>query len=336
MKGSAGRATVAVGATVVVAAAAATLVTVQPFSDGGGSGPELAVTTTAGPPAVPEYGAYIGAWTKPENYSQQGRIEAVESLERDVGRRFDIVHTYRRWQQGFPSRSDMVFMRRGSMLLLSWGGTDTREIAAGRHDGVIRERARAIRATGKPIFLEWRWEMDRPNLRSEVHSPADYIAAWKHIRAIFEEERVTNVAWVWGPTAHGFQRWNAAAYYPGDEQVDWVCADVYPGRGTYNGFAEVAEPFLEWASDRPKPIMIGEYGVPLDYGGRRAQWLRDAADTAREHPQIKAMCYFDSNPKGHGPGRSYGLAGDVPALDAFREMATDPYFNPLGQPVQRA
>jgi beta-mannanase len=176
--------------------------------------------------------------------------------------------------------------------------------------------------------------MDRPNLRFEVGSPADYVAAWKHIRLIFAEQHVTNVAWVWCPTARGFASGSAQAYYPGNSEVDWVCADTYPRPRSRASFAAILQPFLTWAARHPKPIMIGEYGVPQTYGAPlRAQWLRGAEQTVVRDRQIKALVYFDSNTTQTSPESSFGL--DAGPLAAFRGIADNRYFNPRGVPVNR-
>ena len=275
------------------------------------------------------HGAYFGARVRPPVLTQPAEIAAVQHLQGEIGRRLDIVHVFHMWQDPFPASSDLAFLRQGSMLLLSWSGADTRAIAAGKDDSLIRQRALAVKASGRRIFLEWRWEMDRPGLRAQVHSPADYIAAWDHIRSIFTQEQVDNVAWVWCPTASGFATGNAGAYYPGDNEVNWVCADAYPGPGPYRSFATVVQPFLDWASRHHKPVMIGEYGVPADTYGpwQRAQWLWDAARTVQGHTQIKALVYFDANAQ-----HSYALTAGLPALQAFRNIAHVPYFNPVNLP----
>jgi hypothetical protein len=279
-------------------------------------------------PTPPAHGAFFGARVKGATYTDSADIAAVAHLQQDIGRRLAIVHVYHLWQDPFPSSSDLAFLRQGSTLLLSWSGTDTRAIAAGRYDSMIRQRALAVKALGRRIFLEWRWEMDRPGLQAQIHSPADYIAAWDHIRSIFAEEHVTNVGWVWCPTADGFATGKAPAYYPGNSAVDWVCADAYPGYGPYRSFANIVTPFLSWASHHRKPVMIGEYGAPSTYGPQqRAQWLLNAARTVRDNPQVKALVYFDANAK-----RSYSLGPGSPALEAFRRIAHFPYFNPAGQP----
>ena len=164
------------------------------------------------PPAT---GAYFGAWVDPTMYGQHGHISAVDSLQLQIGRRLDIVHTYLRQPATFPTPSDLAWVRQGSMLLVSWALNDSRGIAAGEWDAAIRQRAREIKALGKPVFLEWRWEMDRRTCATQVGSPADYIAAWKHIRLIFAEQHVTNVAWVWCPTARGFASGTRPGLLPG-------------------------------------------------------------------------------------------------------------------------
>jgi hypothetical protein len=296
-----------------------------------GAVPAPRASTTVNPataPAPPARGAYLGAWVGPDVYTQANEISAVDSLQTVLGHKLSIVHTYLKWQAPFPTPSDMAFVRQGSTLLISWAGTDTRQITSGADDNWIRTRARQIKALGKPVFLEWRWEMDRPNLRSQEHSGADYVAAWDHIRAIFSAVGVTNAAWVWCPTAAGFSDGQAAAFYPGNNEVDWICADAYPEYGTNASFAATVTPFLAWASKHGKPVMIGEFGVPESYGAQqRAQWLRAAQHVVLADQQIKALLYFDANPPGQGPAGRYAL-GDTAALSAFRAIADQPYFNP--------
>ncbi len=293
-------------------------------------------TTTVNPlraPSTPVRGAYLGAYVQPVTYTQPADIAAIQTLQGQIGRRLGIVHSYLRWQVPFPTASQQAILRQGSTLLLSWAGADTRAIASGVYDSWIREQARAIKATHKRIFLEWRWEMNRPGLIPEIHSPADYIKAWDHIRSIFASQHVKNVAWVWCPSVKGFgisfRYAPGAAFYPGNNEVDWLCVDAYPQPGPFVSFADLVEPFLAWASHIPKPIMIGEFGVPRSYAPKvRAQWLRAAAQAVRADSQIKALVYFEGDPPGSMPAKKYGLdAGSLPLL-AFRAIAQEKYFNP--------
>jgi hypothetical protein len=334
-----GRTVALIAAVAVAVVVIVVLAVTNPFRNGQDqtmTGPTATPTTTVNPreaPSTPATGAYFGAWVKPPVHNQKTRIAMVNALQQQIGRRLDIVHIYLKADALFPTTSDLTFVRQGSMLMVSWALNDTKAIESGAYDSLIRQRAQEIKAVGKPIFLEWRWEMDRPNLRSQIHSAADYIAAWKHIRGTFAQQHVDNVAWVWCPTSRGFASGEAGAFYPGDNAVDWICTDAYPGPGPHRSFADVVRPFLAWSSHHPKPIMIGEYGVPLSYPPQeRARWLRSAALTAQGDPQIKALVYFDSNPTGHLADHRFSL--DSPeALQAFRAIADDRYFNPRSVPI---
>ena len=204
MTASRGRTALVAGAMILAVVAAAGIVKVAAGWHRPGATVAGGTASPSKAPVPPVRGAYFGARVRPPVLTQPAEIAAVQHLQGEIGRRLDIVHVFHMWQDPFPASSDLAFLRQGSMLLLSWSGADTRAIAAGKYDSLIRQRALAVKASGRRIFLEWRWEMDRRGLRAQVHSPADYIAAWDHIRSIFTHEQVDNVAWVWCPTASGF------------------------------------------------------------------------------------------------------------------------------------
>ena len=54
---------------------------------------------------------------------------------------------------------------------------------------------------------------------------------------------LSNVSWVWCPTVGGFASGEAPAYYPGDDEVDWTCVDVYAG-SVLRPMSELLDPFL--------------------------------------------------------------------------------------------
>ncbi|WP_433374689.1 glycosyl hydrolase [Actinoplanes sp. CA-142083] len=282
----------------------------------------------SGPVRAPKKGALVGAWIKPDELTHVGRLAAVDTLENDLGRKLSIINTYRRFEQMVGTSSDKEFLAQGATLMVSWATGDNRSILDGEHDDLIRKQARAIRKIHRPVLLRMRWEMDRPNLRATMWSGGDYIAAWKYVRAIFKQERANNVSWVWCPTAEGFIRGDAADFYPGDDQVDWTCVDVYAGE-VFQPIGKLMGPFLTWAAQHPKPIVIGEFGVAKAWGSAgRAAWLKDAERTFKANPQIKAVAYFESDPEGNGPTKQFQLTGDKAAFRAFHALAKDPYFNP--------
>lgn len=284
-----------------------------------------------GPPRVPTKGAYLGAFAlSSPTFTQDAYISSTQQLETAICRRLAIVHSYLQWQKPFPVESEVDASHSGQILLLSWTGTDMAEMASGADDAEIRQVAAEIASLHTPVLLELRWEMERPNLASVVHSPATFIAGWDHTRAVFQQAGVTNASWVWCPTATGFAQGTAEAYYPGAAEVDWICTDAYPNpTGPVQSLQSELQPFLSWAGQQGKPLMLGEFGVPQSYSSDdRKSWLQDAATFIRHTPQIKAAVYFDYNPVGHHSDRDYWLEPGSSALAAFRDLANEPWFRP--------
>ena len=296
------------------------------------TGPTATATASPTPaiatrgPAAPVTGAWVGAWVKPKVATDAGRVAAITGFESQIGRPLNVVNVYHS-TEAFPTTADRQFLAQGKTLMISWAGDDTLAINSGQDDALIRARAEGVKALGVPILLRWRWEMNRPNLAASVGSPAAYVAAWKHVRAIFTAVGATNAGWVWCPLATNFDATNAAAFYPGDDQVDWLCADVYPGPA-YDSFSAVAQQFVTWAGGHHRPIIIGEYGAQnLGNATQRAQWLTAATEYAKQQPQIKAMVYFEARVEQGTKSRDFTLVGTGTPLAAFRAMAHDPYFN---------
>src|SRR5947208_885142 len=83
----------------------------------------------------------------------------------------------------------------------------------------------------------------------------------QRIVTIFRNQGADNVRWVWCPNAWAFNDGTAQQFYPGDDFVDWTCADGYnwaPGRprGQYPPFMDIFQGFYGWASLKNKPIMV--------------------------------------------------------------------------------
>jgi hypothetical protein len=103
--------------------------------------------------------------------------------------------------------------------------------------------------------------------------------------------------------------------------------DVYAS-SDLRPIGELMAPFLRWAAERDKPIIVGEFGVAGVWGsGARAEWLRDAARTFKANPQIKAVSYFESDDD-KGPTGHFRLTDDEPAFAAFKDLTHDRWFNP--------
>jgi hypothetical protein len=173
--------------------------------------------------------AWLGAWVQaPGSFSKAAQQQAVLDLERRIGRRLAIDHTYVPFgaQLGWRPAWDV---EQGRIPLLTIGnGASTAEVAQGRHDVYLRQLAEGVRALGKPVFIRYAHRMDDQANAGWVGSPEAYKAAWRHVREVFAG---LPASFVWAPTAAAFASDSADRFYPGDDQVDWVAADGYNGPG---------------------------------------------------------------------------------------------------------
>jgi hypothetical protein len=301
--------------------------------DDGNPAPTRRPTTPAArvpkPKDVP-VGAFFGAHTQTDEDSIEEAKAATVALEERLRRKLDIDHNFYPWDEEFPTDLERWNLDHGRIPMISWNGRGayTSDIAAGEHDPLILDRALRVKDLGQPVLIRWFWEMDGNKKQEWAESPQDYIAAWRHIVDLFEAEGATNVSWVWCPNASAFVDGEAQAFYPGDDYVDWVCADGYnwaPGRegDEWESFPQIFGGFYAWATQQKKPIMVGEFGVQEGTSpGAKAAWVKHLQDTIKtEFPLIRAVVYFNAN-----QDYDWRMSTSDASYEAFREMANDPWF----------
>lgn len=279
-------------------------------------------------------GALLGFST---GLSRAERAPRFRQIEADAGRHYDIGHVFHAWDLAIPTEDDLMHIDEDRLLMISWNGTDTKEIASGQHDEWIRTQAAAVRDLDRPLLLRWLWEMDGNRRRAWVHSGPDYVAAWNHIRNIFDDVGADNAQFVWCPNEFLF--WEGGepdSWYPGDDNVDWICADGYNWADSADSeewvsLADIFGDFVDWAEARGKPIMIGETGVGEAEPGAKAQWFRDMPTVLREQlPEIDAVVYFDKDFRDFGHS-DWRVDTSVESYEAWLEISNDPWLNPLGR-----
>jgi hypothetical protein len=284
---------------------------------------------------VPAQGALFGIHTTPDSANAtQPSDMGITSMEAELGRKLDIDNHYYTWTQTLPSWREQWDISEGRIPLISWMGGDTIQTYNGKFDAMIAQRADALKALGAPFFMRWFWEADgdRASKSQMAHSPADYIKAWRHVRSIFDARGVTDAVWVWCPVSLDFYKGTAQPFYPGDDVVDWICADGYnwaphkPGT-RYESFQELFQAFYDFGVQHNKPLMVGETGVQELQPGDKAKWLNAAHISVKQHyPSIEAFLYFDTV-NANGQGYVWDLHSSPSAFQAYKDMANDPYFN---------
>ena len=168
--------------------------------------------------------------------------------------------------------------------------------------------------------------MDQPRSGPRyLGSPAQFVAAWRHVYDMFQARGVSNARFVWAPIAANYATGVAQSFYPGNRYVDWIGADGYnwyPGRpgSKWTTFGDIFAAFYAWAAPRGKPLIVAETGAqedPAVPGGRphgSRMRPRGSAPTA----PIRAVSYFDGiSPKGY----DFRVDTSSASFDAWRTMS---------------
>jgi RTX calcium-binding nonapeptide repeat (4 copies) len=286
--------------------------------------PRVAARAETTSSLAPAQGALLGAWVGQRNTPTH--YDSVLAFEEQIGRKLAIDLHYRTWDNPFWGEEEKDIAA-GRIPLITWGDygrTSAAQINSGSQDALIREKADAIRALGGTVLLRWGAEM----AGGTFGTANEYVGAWKRIHGIFLDRGATNVEWVWCPTAWSFREGTAPAFYPGDAYVDWICADGfnwYPAQAPWKSFQDIFPWFYDWASQRGKPLMIGETGTMEDPAdpGRKATWFDRIVPSLQAMPAIKAFVYFHSrSPKGY----EFWTDTSARSTSAFRNLAASPYL----------
>lgn len=273
---------------------------------------------------------YVGVSTAGTGTAYQSFLQAS-----GLGR----LAVYNRWT--IPNGSfDWIlkeFSRRPVTGMITWnlpGDGTQRSVASGAWDLNIRARAAEAKAYGQPLFIRLNWEFNgnwypwsarsadgalRPG-----NSPADYIAAWRHVVRVFAP--VDNVTFVWcprlfgpDPPRSGLSDWD---WWPGDDYVGWVGVDAYPGSATWaqteNGTMGL-NAFDGFARLHHKPLMIAEWALSSTGAGDSARWLETFVAWIRAHPAVKAQLYFDYDIRSSG-GDDFRLSSSPRAAERYRQL----------------
>lgn len=303
---------------------------------------------------VPTCGALLGVTPAHPD------LTSLRASEAAAGTRFGMVYSFHDINDTIPSAYDRAVVRRGQLLHVDIDARDYASqdrfsvtwaaVAAGAYDHDLVQQARGIASLHVPVFVTFDHEADQP-ARSAQGTPADYVAAWRHVHQVFADNGATNAVWVWVMLGWPPSFPTALQMWPGNTYVDWISWDAYNASGCRSGavdeaqmqtFGDVALPFLTWIEqhgpaagiDVHKPMMISETGTvsyPSDPGAT-ATWLRGLTQVVQDHPQIKAVSLWDH--VGSDPGCDFRLSDDPSGAQALSTLSTGGWVDPTARAVR--
>ena len=313
-----------VSASVLLFGVSATSATAEPLT--------LDEAASTSPVSLLAKGVTLGAFAPTSPYD--GGLTSVETLEYSLGTKLKVVNWYKKWGEPTGQFSYGQYGTLGQLQTVSDSGripTITWEpwselgdstdmtyspdtIIAGAHDTYIQSWADGLKTYGLPIYLRPMHEMNGQwypwsAVNNNGNTPAEYIAAWKHIVDIFDATGATNVKWVWSVNNVDYPASNTMElYWPGSSYVDVMGIDAYNCGQTlgWKSFEELVKPAYDRLAslDATLPIWVNETGtcepdpaVANSAGKTKGGWLMDIFNIT-SMPRLASIVFFNE-PQAH-------------------------------------
>lgn len=259
-------------------------------------------------------GVILGIATNPPTNAQ------VAKVERTQRRPFDMVYRFTDLAATIPTPEEKALVANGTLLHLA---IDARfynapqkvvrwsDITSGAYDATLRQDARGIAALKVPVFVTFDHE---PDLSQHAASgtPADYVAAWRHVHDLFAAAGARNAIWVWVVSGYPSFFGIDGQFWPGNRYATWISWEAYNAAGCRTGpaepgrfetFAQSVLPFYTWlilhgpnyGIDIGKPMMISEAAsavFPNDPQLTKS-WYDQIPGVLAAHPHIRAITLWD-------------------------------------------
>ena len=273
-----------------------------------------------------EPAAYLGVFEPgaPPGY------ETIAGFTQAAGRKPDLVGYYTGWLQPFDTSYANLLRRHGIIPYVQIDPTDASmpEIAAGVYDSYLSSYADGVADFGHAVVIGFGHEMNAPwySWGYGHVPPSTFVAAWRHIVALFRAEGAENVTWLWTLQADELGTGPVAYWWPGTEYVTWIGIDGYY-RYPSDTFASVFSKTIDQVrAFTGKPILLSETAV-----GPRAGQLFKIQDLFHGMAKYKmlGLVWFDKDQQGSANQQDWRIEDNYQArisfrLGVLRELAPGP------------
>ena len=238
----------------------------------------------------------IEADGSPDSLSPAMEVSAL------VGRNPNLLGQYVAWGAAFDKAAAARATGYGALYYLAWEpfGTTLGSIAAGGSDRYVTSVAKSIRAFGGPVAISFGHEMNGNwyPWGTRQSTPAEFVAAWRHIHDLFAAAGAANVVWIWNPNiVNPMPGVELAPFWPGSAYVNWVGVTGYFATTGPDTFAGVYGPTIaEVRRFTGKPIIIAETAV--ETGPDEVTAIRNLVGGIEADGDVIGFVWFDYDKDG--------------------------------------
>ena len=190
-------------------------------------------------------------------------------------------------------------------------------IAGGAYDDYLRSYADSVRSFGHPVVIGFGHEMNGSWYPWGYHhvQPATFVAAWRHIVALFASQGALNVTWLWTINDDRPGTGPIKAWWPGQRYVTWVGIDGYYLRPSDTFGSVFGSTIKQVQAFTKRPVLLSETAV----GPRSNPFAKipDLFAGMRQYGTL-GLVWFDKDQNDGILHQDWRLEGDAPAEAAFR------------------
>lgn len=272
----------------------------------------------------------------------EGRATLVRDLEVETGASFPVIRTFARWDSTFPDADQQALLDAGRRLHLSvrpsvsgqpilWRDIADAQPGDPLYDELVDWADRMI-AVGPGHYFTINHEPETSESAANG-SPEDFVAMWRRFVEVLRAQGGDDVVVVWTMTSGSFADGRADEFYPGDDFVDVIGADVYNWytcQGSDRPWVDLESLLVDplaFAKAHDKPLALPEFASSEDRNEpeRKASWLRDAAATLDREDiaeDIEFAAWFNvTAPGGTWPECVWSHDSNGTSAAAFGEFA---------------
>ncbi|WP_173076959.1 glycoside hydrolase family 26 protein [Phytohabitans rumicis] len=252
-------------------------------------------------------------------------MSKIEGFATRVGKKPNLIAIYESFDDAFAISEARKAYEYGALPVIRWEPFKPTlvDIAAGKQDHYILTFAESIRTLNLPVVLTFAHEMngDWYSWGRQNNSPADFVAAWRHIHGLFARAAVKNVIWAWTPNViNPMPNVKLKPYYPGDQYVDWVGMDGYYTHKGKKTFDTLFEPTMKQIRAFTKrPFLIVE--TAAEPGSSRPAQIADLFEGIADRPDVLGLVWFNND----GSGK-WNIDRDAASMRSFRDEAKSAAF----------
>ena len=230
-----------------------------------------------------------------------------------------VVLYYSGWGESFQSGFAATARQHGAytFVQLQPGGTTLARVAAGDSDPYLKRYAAQVRAFGYPVLLSFAHEMNGGwySWGTGHATPAQFIAAWRHVVQVFRSQGASNVTWVWTVNAVNAGSASLRQWWPGSQWVNWAGIDGYFYFSSDTFASVFGRTLADIRAFTSAPVFIGETAVgPGPEAVSQVTGLLDGVKA--DH--FAGLVWFDKAQHDPPYHQDWHLADDPAALAAFR------------------